>query len=141
MTTARALAVLERLERQALDEASRQLARNGAALDKAGRTLVSLRSERTGEDGTGWSMQGGTAVLAAYWQRSRNREQGCCATLDGLQQERKRLLDAVLDRLAEAKRLELQQIRETADRRRGAERAERLQIEDLILSRRAASAR
>lgn len=82
-------------------------------------------------------MPGGAGFVVSYWRGSLTAERTATDTMVHLHDEREKLAEAVVDQLAEARRYEL--LLEENDRRDalGADRQERLAIEDAVVARRA----
>jgi hypothetical protein len=137
----RTLALLERLERRALDQLAIQIGEADRQLDEERSELGAVRRCRPAEMAAGWAIPGGARLIAGYWRGSLDRERRALSGIARLDAERGRLADAVLDRLAEARRYELLQQAEDQRELAGAERSERLEIEDAVLARRAAAGR
>ncbi|HMR29729.1 MAG TPA: hypothetical protein PKA13_02680 [Geminicoccaceae bacterium] len=134
----RTLALLERLERRAVDEHRRELAEIDRRAQAVELALSGLRAARPIEAAIGWGMDQGAAPVAAFWAGSRASEQQLRAHIEELRRRREVVAEAMRGRLAEARRYEL--LAEAEARRAGEAVARREQavIDDAVLVRRAA---
>lgn len=132
------LALLQRLERRAVDAHRRELAEIDRRAQAAERALAGLRAARPVEAAIGWGMGQGAAPVAAFWAGSRAAEKELLAHLQELRQHRESVTEAMRGHLAEARRYEL--LAEAEARRAGEAATKRQQaaIDDAVLVRRAA---
>lgn len=133
------LALLEKLERRAVDEHRRQLAEAGRRMEAVQEALAGLRAARPVEASIGWGMGQGAAPLAAFWAGSRAAEQELATHLRQLERQRQSVMDAMRQRLAEAQRYALLSQGEGRRTAREAARREQAAVDDAVLARRAAA--
>ncbi len=132
------LALLERLERRAVDGLRQELGGIDRRLEVVERTLAGLRAARPVEAAIGWGMGQGAAPVAAFWAGSRAAEKEVLAHLQHLRQRREAVTEAMRGHLAEARRYELLAEAETGRAAEAAARRGQAAIDDAVLVRRAA---
>lgn len=132
------LALLERLERRAVDGHRRELAEIERRARAVERALAGLRAARPVEAAIGWGMGQGAAPLAAFWAGSRAAEQQLLGHLQELRQRREAVAEAMRGHLAEARRYALLAEAEASRARDLAARREQAAIDEAVLVRRAA---
>lgn len=134
----RTLALLERLERRAVDEHRQELAEAEQRIQAASMALAGMRAARPIETAIGWGMGQGAAPVAAYWAGTRAAEAELLAHLARLRRRQEEVAEAMRERLAEARRYELLAEAEQVRRRAALVRAEQAIIDEAVLIRRAA---
>ena len=132
------LALLQRLERRAVDAHRRELAEIDRRAQAAERALAGLRAARPVEAAIGWGMGQGAAPVAAFWAGSRAAEQELLAHLLELRQHRESVTEAMRRHLAEARRYQLLAEAEAHRAGEAATRRQQAAIDDAVLVRRAA---
>lgn len=134
----RTLALLERLERRAVDEHRQELAELERRIQAAAGALAGMRAARPIETAIGWGMGQGAGPVAAYWAGTRAAEAELLAHLAELRRLQGEAAEALRARLAEARRYELLAEAERTRRQAAAVRAELAVIDEAVLVRRAA---
>lgn len=134
----RTLALLERLERRAVDEHRQELAEAEQRIQAASTALTGMRAARPIETAIGWGMGQGAAPVAAYWAGTRAAEAELLEHLARLRRRREEVAEAMRERLAEARRYELLAEAEQLRRQAALARAEQAVIDEVVLIRRAA---
>jgi hypothetical protein len=134
----RTLALLERLERRAVDAHRQELAELDRRIQTVAGALAGMRAARPIETAIGWGMGQGAAPVAAYWAGTRVAEAELLAHLAELRRREAEVTEALRERLAEARRYELLAEAELARLQTALARGEQAAIDEAVLVRRAA---
>lgn len=129
------LAVLTRLEREALEREARALRRLDQSLLEAGQRIGELDAEVARERRAAATLDGGDALLVTYLAAYRERGRAATRRLAELEQAHEAQLGRVLTRRLELERLEILAGRRRARERVASARREQKLIDDLAAMR------